>query len=76
MWVAVGGRGTLLGPFVGTLLVTRLQQEISSIDTKLWPLAIGGFFIAMVFLCPDGVLSVARGIRNFRRRPARRTDDK
>jgi branched-chain amino acid transport system permease protein len=70
MWVAVGGRGTLLGPFVGTLLVTRLQQEVSSIDTKLWPLALGGFFIAMVFLFPDGVLSVARGIRNLRSRRA------
>jgi branched-chain amino acid transport system permease protein len=72
MWVAVGGRGTLLGPFVGTLLVTRLQQEISSIDTKLWPLAIGGFFIAMVFLFPDGVLSVFRGISGLRARLAQR----
>lgn len=58
MWVAVGGRGTLLGPFIGTFLVWNLQQEVSSIDTKLWPLSIGLFFIAMVFLFPDGVLTV------------------
>lgn len=64
MWVAVGGRGTLLGPLIGTFVVMRLQQEISSIDTKLWPLFIGGFFIAMVFLFPDGVLSVARWLRS------------
>ncbi|HZT18996.1 MAG TPA: branched-chain amino acid ABC transporter permease [Dongiaceae bacterium] len=72
MWVAVGGRGTLVGPFIGTVLVTRLQQEISSIDTKLWPLAIGAFFIIMVFLFPDGVLSLLRAIRNLRARQARR----
>jgi len=58
MWIAVGGRGTLLGPFIGTFVVWKLQQEISSIDTKLWPLTIGLFFIAMVFLFPDGVLTV------------------
>jgi branched-chain amino acid transport system permease protein len=72
MWVAVGGRGTLIGSFIGTLLVTRLQQEVSSIDTKLWPLALGGFFIAMVFLFPDGVMSLVRGVRDLRLRWTRR----
>jgi branched-chain amino acid transport system permease protein len=72
MWVVVGGRGTLIGPFIGTILVTRLQQEISSIDTKLWPLAIGGFFIVMVFLFPDGVLSVLRWFRKLGARRAHR----
>ncbi len=59
IWVAVGGRGTLLGPFIGTFVVWNLQQEISSIDTKLWPLFIGLFFIAMVFLFPDGILTIS-----------------
>lgn len=58
MWVAVGGRGTLVGPFVGAFVVWWLQQKISSIDTKLWPLFIGLFFIAMVFLFPNGVMSL------------------
>jgi len=59
MWVAVGGRGTLIGPFIGTYIVWRLQLEISSIDTKLWPLFLGAFFIGMVFLFPDGLLTLA-----------------
>lgn len=58
MWIAVGGRGTLLGSFIGTFVVWKLQATISSIDTKLWPLTIGLFFIAMVFLFPDGVLTL------------------
>ena len=56
VWVAVGGRGTLIGPFIGAMLVLRLQQEVSSIDTKLWPIVIGAFFVAMVFLFPRGLL--------------------
>jgi branched-chain amino acid transport system permease protein len=72
MWVAVGGRGTLLGPFIGTFVVWKLQQEVSSIDTKLWPLSIGLFFIAMVFLFPDGVLTVFERLKGLRARLRRK----
>lgn len=70
MWVAVGGRGTLLGPIIGAFIVIRLQQEISSIDTKLWPVVMGAFFVAMVFLFPTGILGVGgrarQGLRRIR----------
>lgn len=60
VWVVIGGRGTLIGPFIGAFIILRLQQTISSINFNLWPLLIGGFFIAMVFLFPDGILSIFR----------------
>jgi urea transport system permease protein len=63
VWVAVGGRGTLIGPFVGAFVVIRLQEVVSSYSTKLWPLLIGLFFIAMVFLFPDGLLSLVGRLR-------------
>ena len=44
MWIAVGGRGNLLGAFFGTFVVWNIQEKISSVDTKLWPLTIGIFF--------------------------------
>jgi ABC-type branched-subunit amino acid transport system permease subunit len=56
VWVAVGGRGTLVGPILATVVVIWLEQKVSSIDTKLWPLAIGGLFIVSVFALPDGIL--------------------
>jgi len=65
VWVAIGGRGTLLGPFIGAFVVIRLEQFISSINISLWPFIIGVFFVAMVFLFPDGILSVVRRINNF-----------
>jgi urea transport system permease protein len=57
VWVFVGGLGTLLGSFVGTFLVWRLSQEVSSFNPILWPLAIGAFFVMVPFLFPHGVLS-------------------
>jgi ABC-type branched-subunit amino acid transport system permease subunit len=56
VWVAIGGRGTLIGPIVATALVIWLEQKISSIDTRIWPLIIGALFILSVFVFPDGIL--------------------
>lgn len=60
VWVFVGGLGTLLGPFIGTFLVWRLSQEISSYNPVVWPFAIGAFFVAVPFLFPSGVLSAGK----------------
>jgi branched-chain amino acid transport system permease protein len=72
VWVAVGGRGTLLGPVVGTYIVLRLQNEISSISISLWPLLIGAFFVLLVFIFPDGLFPyVARAMRLLNARGSR-----
>jgi urea transport system permease protein len=65
VWVAVGGRGTLVGSFVGAFVVIRLQEVVSSYSTKLWPLLIGLFFVAMVFLFPNGLLDLVRRLRGI-----------
>lgn len=63
VWVAAGGRGTLFGPMIGAFVVTRLQQEISSIATGLWPLVLGVFFVLLVCFFPDGAISVGRHVK-------------
>lgn len=62
MWVAVGGRASILGPIVGTFAIWHLQQEISSLSAQTWPLFLGGFFILMVFLFPDGIPAMVRRV--------------
>ncbi len=62
MWVAVGGRGSLIGAVVGTMIVWRLQQQVSTFSASAWPLFIGGFFLAMVFFFPDGLPAAAQKI--------------
>lgn len=58
VWVAVGGRGTLLGPVLGAFFVTRLQTEVSGISYALWPLLMGIFLSRSYFFsrkdyCPS-----------------------
>jgi urea transport system permease protein len=61
VWVAIGGRGTLIGPILATVAVIWLEQKVSSIDVKLWPLAIGALFILVVFVFPNGILAKLEG---------------
>lgn len=68
VWVAIGGRGTLIGPIIATIVVIWLEQKVSSIDTKLWPLAIGALFILSVFVFPDGILAKIKNLFASRRR--------
>ena len=63
LWVAIGGRGTLLGPVAATIILSRLQQVASSYSTDLWPLLLGGLFIAMIVFVPNGLGQVASGLR-------------
>jgi branched-chain amino acid transport system permease protein len=49
-------------------VVIRLQEVVSSYSTKLWPLLIGLFFIAMVFLFPNGLLDLFGRLRSIARR--------
>jgi ABC-type branched-subunit amino acid transport system permease subunit len=64
VWVALGGRGTLIGPVLATILVIWLEGEVSSLNTKLWPLIIGALFILTVFVFPDGILPKLRSYFN------------
>ena len=56
IWVAVGGRGTLLGPVVGALGVNWLQSLLTTHYPDLWLLVLGGLFVAVVLFFPDGVV--------------------
>lgn len=75
VWVAIGGRGTLIGPIIATIIVIWLEQKVSSIDTKLWPLAIGGLFILSVFVFPDGMLAKFKSLFAARRRELGQTEE-
>jgi urea transport system permease protein len=60
IWVAVGGRGTLLGPVVGALGVNWLQSLLTTHYPDLWLLVLGGLFVAVVLFFPDGIVGTAQ----------------
>jgi len=60
VWVAVGGRGTLIGPFVGALVVGYLQTFLSDVLVSVWLLIVGVFFVFVVLFWPDGIVGFVR----------------
>lgn len=55
MFVLVGGIGTLLGPLVGTLLVTYLTQSLQFLqDYRM--VVFGPVLIALIIFLPDGLV--------------------
>ncbi len=63
LWVAVGGRGTLVGPLIAAIFFTRVQQEVSSYSTDLWPLILGVLFLVCVLALPQGIVGLFRRMR-------------
>jgi len=51
----VGGRHSLVGAVVGTLLVNWGKTVFSESFPELWLFAMGGLFIAVVLAFPNGI---------------------
>ena len=56
IWVAVGGRGTLIGAIIGTLLVRLAQTFLSERFPEVWLFFQGALFLIVVTILPDGIV--------------------
>jgi urea transport system permease protein len=56
IWVAVGGRGTLLGPIIGAVLVNGAKSWLTAAFPELWLVLLGLSFIAVTRWLPDGIV--------------------
>ncbi|HWQ15559.1 MAG TPA: urea ABC transporter permease subunit UrtC, partial [Roseiflexaceae bacterium] len=56
IWVAVGGRGTLVGAVLGAVCVNWLQSRLTTSYPDYWLLVLGALFIGVVLLFPDGLV--------------------
>ncbi len=70
IWVALGGRGTLVGAAMGAIIVALSRTLLTSWFPELWLFALGGMFILVTLVLPQGILgAVEAGLRRVRRRP-------
>lgn len=58
VWVAVGGRGTLVGPILGAVGVNWLKSWATRAFPDLWLIFLGGLFILVVLFLPGGLVSL------------------
>jgi urea ABC transporter permease protein UrtC len=56
LWVVLGGRGTLLGPVVGALLLPHLTASLSGTLLDTWLVIVGVILVAVIVLLPAGLL--------------------
>jgi ABC-type branched-subunit amino acid transport system permease subunit len=56
IFVAVGGRGTLVGAIIGALLVNWGRDYINTAFAEWWPVVLGGLFVAVVLFLPEGIV--------------------
>ena len=56
IWVAVGGRATLIGAIIGTLLVRLAQTFLSERFPEVWLFFQGALFLVVVTVLPNGIV--------------------
>lgn len=62
VWVAVGGRGTVVGAVVGALVINLLYAWLTTLMPKAWPFIIGAIFVSVVLFMPTGLAGGWRAI--------------
>jgi urea transport system permease protein len=64
IFVAVGGRGTLVGAVLGALLVNLGKTYISEAWPNAWTIVLGFLFIGVVLFLPEGLVGMLRRAKN------------
>lgn len=62
IWVAMGGKGTLIGAVIGAIVVNALKSGISESFPDVWSYFIGFSFIIVVLFMPMGIVGLVKNI--------------
>ena len=65
VWVAVGGRGTIMGAAAGAVVVNWAKTVFSESLPEVWLYLFGALFIGVVLLFPRGLAGIAEQIREL-----------
>ncbi|CAA0128676.1 Vitamin B12 import ATP-binding protein BtuD [Starkeya nomas] len=73
IYTALGGRGTLVGPLLGTIGIDGISSYLSGELPYLWKLIVGTVFVAVIILLPRGLIpTLGSLLGGFRRRETAR----
>ena len=64
LMVALGGPGTVIGPFLGAIVIVFLKNFVSAY-TERWLFILGAVYIITVLYAPGGLMDVVRIVRAF-----------
>ena len=66
IWVAVGGRGTLIGGIIGALVVNLAKTYASEAFPDMWLYFQGALFVSVVLFFPNGLVGLFTALRRRR----------
>ena len=74
IWVAVGGRGTLVGAALGAMLVNFGKTYFTGAFPDYWLFGLGALFVLVTLFLPKGILGLIDRVtpRRIPRPPAGR----
>ena len=72
IWVATGGRGTIIGPLIGAFAVNGAKTLFTSAFPEFWLYLLGLIFVLVTLFLPQGILGAWRQWRNHRSQRALR----
>lgn len=55
VWVAIGGRGTLVGAFVGATLIQSLKFWLTAFIPEAWPFVLASLILIVTVALPNGL---------------------
>jgi len=58
IWTAVGGRGTIVGPIIGAVLVNMGKSYFTGALPELWLFALGALFVFVTLFLPKGIVGL------------------
>lgn len=68
VWVAVGGRGTLVGPIIGAFAVNAMKSWATRAYPDMWLLFLGSTFILVTLFMPRGIVGLPAQLSALKRR--------
>ena len=60
IWVAVGGRGVLMGAVLGAIVVNGAKSLLSESFPDIWQYFLGALFVGAVLIFPEGIMGLFR----------------
>jgi urea transport system permease protein len=68
VWVAVGGRGTLLGPVLGAFFVNAMKSWATRAYPDMWLLFLGTLFVLVTLFMPKGLVGLPAQLAGWKGR--------
>ncbi len=67
IWVAVGGRSTLVGAMIGAVVINAAKTYLTGSMPEAWLYVLGALFVLVTLVFPRGIVGFVEQVRGLRR---------